>query len=740
MIWNVPAEQSPFFGRSSYLDDIKTKISDGTLVIMGLSGIGKTSLAEEYARRNHKKYQVVWRFNLSKEMDEQMTALAHKLHVYQGNKTALVLKSKEDAGAHVKNLLRTAAFSWLLIFDNAPNVLAATEYLPETHGQKNKHTLVTSLSGRHSDNMITVTHFTDGEAASFLAHYLPNAEQKDIKLLASTLENHPLAMYQAALYIKSTPGMDIPAYVEYFTKHKDEYWRSEKLALGNQPLLYTAIKMSIDRLQKESPEDYTLLVALSLLETSHLDRDIIQKAYRALNDGQMGGFGKILDVALISQGENEVYKIHDYVRDVILKTAPQETLRKAATLDANMFRVLFPENIEDCMDVFEKIPGLSAHMKKLVDHMDLAPSNEMVGVALRLFYYADFIERDFSFTHPLSEKLKIIVDRNSSLDPYLSGVFYNLSGTSKVFAQGVDAAIIDLKRADEFLKKADPVKVRYERVMLLANNLGFFLHWKGDIAAADACLQEAKILQKGHEEIFPQTAICELEAALAMDRGTPEKAIGFMDTELALLKKDPTTYRVDGHFAKSLKGCALLKLADLKECDKKFEEAASLRREAHTVSLDAFKHAVDSADGNDDAEIVGRTLLYLSQSESALGDFHKAEASAKKVLTIFQKEYGTPNRRQAVAHMALGDAYMGQKRHKEALMEYMAAERIFDKISSHKAFDDLSELYLKIVKAYVPFKDREKVWIYHMKHREIFPLDHLRYYQIVRESKKVHLL
>lgn len=59
-------------------------------------------------------------FYLSKEKDEQMTALAHKRHNYQGDKTPFVLKSKEIAPSRVKNLLRTAAFSWLLIFNVAP--------------------------------------------------------------------------------------------------------------------------------------------------------------------------------------------------------------------------------------------------------------------------------------------------------------------------------------------------------------------------------------------------------------------------------------------------------------------------------------------------------------------------------------------------------------------------------------------------------------------------------------------
>ncbi|MFN7365625.1 MAG: hypothetical protein ACK5TR_06760 [Alphaproteobacteria bacterium] len=740
LIWNISTNVGTFLGRSSYLDDIKTKILKGPLVITGPSGIGKTSLVGEYARRNHKKYQVVWLFNLSKGMDEQMTELARKLHAYKGHKTPLVFKKGEDALSYVKTTLRLATFSSLLIFDNAPNLLAATEYIPETHGKKNNHTLVTSLSGRNSDNVMTLTHFTPQEADRFLTHYFPSASKDDLKLLATTLENHPLAMYQAALYIKSTPGMDIPSYVDYFTKHKDEYWRSERIALGTQPLLYTAIKMSIDRLQKERPEDYTLLVGLSLLDTSHLDHTLIQKAYTSLNNGDMGGFGEILDTALISQGEGQVYKIHDYVRDVIIASAPQETLKKAAAMDAKVFLALFPDNIEDCVDVFEKTPGLVGHLKKLVDHMDVSPTNDLFGVALRLFYYTDVIARDYAFAHPFSTKLKNFIDVNLTLDPYLAGVFYSWYGDAKIVPAGVDAAIAEFKRADAFFKKANSEQARYGRVMLLANNLGFFLHYKGDIAAAEACLKEAKRLQEGHEALLPQTAIYELEAVLAQDKGEYARAIDILNHELSLIKDDAVLMRSLGHFAKSLKASALLKLASQRAHEKKQDEATTLYREAHMVSVDARKHAVESLDGKEDEEVVARTLLYLSQSESALGEFHKAEATAKKAIKILDAFYGSPHRRQAVAHMALGDAYMGQKRYKEGLGEYRAAESLYEKIASHRSFDDLSELYLKIVKAAIHLNDRERVHIYQAKHKQTFSTDHPRYFEMIKESKKANLL
>jgi tetratricopeptide (TPR) repeat protein len=736
LLWKVPFDQKDFFGRSKEINTLHKDLESGPVVVTGRSGVGKSAFAAHYARHFHDRYKVIWTLKADQSVEEQMDDFALKLHETFGKKGPLTLKKKGDGRAYVKDLLRTAAFSWLLILDNAPSYAGVTDDLPETHGAKDKHVIVTSLSEREGLGILRLTSLTDAEALAFLQHYLKDARSEDLKALAATLENHPLALLQAAAYINATPGMGVPAYIAFFTENKKAYWASESKALGDQPLLYTAIKLSIDKVKASNPDDYTLLVALSLLDTTHLDKTLIEKMYVNLTKGDMGGFGRLLDVALIAPEGNAAYRIHDYVRSVIIATATPETLKKAATLSATVFHSLFPEKIEECVGVFDQNPRLVVHVKKLLDQLDILPSADMLSLAVRLFYYTSSIERDSSFSFPFSEKLKTLIEKTPTLDPYLSGVFYSWYGDAKIVPAGVDAAITEFKLADEFFKKVDPKSVRYERVMLLANNLGFFLHYKGDIEKADACLQEAKRLQGDYREVFPLAAIHELEAILAIDRGEPEKALHILDRELEILKTDPINYKTDGHFSKSLKACALLKLAAFKEYNNKHDEASNLRKEAYVVSQDSYRHAVESLDGKENDEVVARTLLYLSQSESAIGKFQIAEITARKAINILDTFYGSLHRRQAVAHMALGDALMGQKRYKEALSEYMIAEEVFNKISSHKAFDDMSELYAKIVNVAIILKEAMVAREYALRHLETFPKSHDRFVDIAIQMKK----
>jgi tetratricopeptide (TPR) repeat protein len=204
-------------------------------------------------------------------------------------------------------------------------------------------------------------------------------------------------------------------------------------------------------------------------------------------------------------------------------------------------------------------------------------------------------------------------------------------------------------------------------------------------------------------------------------------------------------YRVDGHFAKSLKACSLLKLAQRKAFDNFEEDAFALRKEALAVSQDAYEHAVASSDGNVDAETIGRTLVYLSQAQTNLGNYRNGEESARRAITIFDKDYSGTHvtRRQGVAHMSLADAYMGQGRYEEARAAYLMAEEIFERISTHKAFDDMSELYEKLVALGLKMGDnvdaRFLVEVYKERHAATFSMEHPRLVKIMANIMSANL-
>ncbi|MBA4119032.1 MAG: hypothetical protein C0514_09110 [Candidatus Puniceispirillum sp.] len=729
---NVPIEDVSFLGRKGELVELKEKLTQGPVIVTGVSGVGKSHLTFAYARKNASKYRVVWVFDASKGVDEQMMDFANKLYALTHNGQQGHFSKKEEASHYVKTLLRTCSFAWLLIFDNALGFSSVKAALPETHGEKGKHVLVSSLSERGATGVLRVEAMTDGEAKTFLRHYLKNASDDEIQHLARLLENHPLALLQAASYINATPNMSVDAYISFFTQNKRDYWESEAKALQGQPLLSTAIKISIDKLKSASPDDYTVLVALSMLNTAKIESSLIEKVFARLGDGAVAGFGRIQDVALISPLGDKTYKIHDYVRDVVLTGADQETLSKAANLNAQALLSLFPKKIEQCTGIFETNPDLYTHMKSLTGYIDdMSPSNA-VEIVIRTLYFSEVIVRDYGYADRHCEKIKKLFDSGLITDPTITGVFYSYYGNAVLTHGTVREALVQSKRAYDAFKKANIEDVRHPLILLLCDNLGFYHHWMGDIKAAQHYLDEAKALYEGQNDLLLEAAIKELDVILKQDRGNFEESFRIANKLSEDLEKDPSMNKMAGHFVKSLMACSLLKIADIKSIDKKYKEAEKLRKEAYEISRNAYARALRSSDGHEDKEIIGRTLVYLSQSQSAMNMHKEAEKSALKAIKILDDDLGRSKviRRQGVAHIALADAYMGQKRYKEAVKEYLFAEDIFVHISSHLSFDDMSELYHKMVIAYIAQNDQMNVRRYALKHQKSFPIDHPRFIDI----------
>ena len=143
-IWGVPLQRDPHFvGRSDLLDTVRAELVQGraaalthtvTQTVSGLGGIGKTSLAAEYAFRFAAEYDVVWWVR-----SEDPTTLASDYAALHRALTGEVCEDQQRAITLVRDWL-SAHGGWLLVFDNAEEVDDVTSYIPGLRG----HVIVTS--------------------------------------------------------------------------------------------------------------------------------------------------------------------------------------------------------------------------------------------------------------------------------------------------------------------------------------------------------------------------------------------------------------------------------------------------------------------------------------------------------------------------------------------------------------------------------------------------------------------
>src|SRR6185312_16329596 len=98
-------------------------------VISGMGGIGKTELATEYIHRNINTYEIIWwiRAEHQDRVREALVRLGQRLQLRQATSDS----ARDRTVAAVLESLQSGPWSsWLLIFDNAANLLDLQKYLP----------------------------------------------------------------------------------------------------------------------------------------------------------------------------------------------------------------------------------------------------------------------------------------------------------------------------------------------------------------------------------------------------------------------------------------------------------------------------------------------------------------------------------------------------------------------------------------------------------------------------------
>jgi tetratricopeptide (TPR) repeat protein len=223
-VWNVPFRRNPdFTGRDELLGSLADRLAGGgtaavTQVLQGAGGVGKTTLAVEYAYRHRGRFDAVWwvRAEEPATLLSDLTDLAAAL--------GLAEASQADQQLTVAAVRRWLADHdrWLLILDNAPDPKHKTggrpplarlvDLVPQVlHGQ----VLVTSrdASWEHHAVLAELEVFRPEEAVAFLMARSGATDEQAAEQVAALLGYLPLALEQAGAYVRET-RMPLATYVD----------------------------------------------------------------------------------------------------------------------------------------------------------------------------------------------------------------------------------------------------------------------------------------------------------------------------------------------------------------------------------------------------------------------------------------------------------------------------------------------------------------------------------------------
>jgi hypothetical protein len=235
-------------GREELLADLDARLAGDAagepsiIALYGLGGAGKTSVAVEYAHRHQAAAGVVWPFPAEDGavLAAEFGRLAGQLGVGGG------LLDRRDPVASVHAVLAAAARSWLLVFDNAPDLESVRAFLPSAGDGL---VLITSQSALWPPGQsVEVPVLGVGAAAGFLTARTGDPDERAAGELATELGGLPLALEQAAAYVHAT-GDTLAGYLASFRQRRLALLRRGEPA-GYDKTVASTWALAFDRLRQ----------------------------------------------------------------------------------------------------------------------------------------------------------------------------------------------------------------------------------------------------------------------------------------------------------------------------------------------------------------------------------------------------------------------------------------------------------------------------------------------------------
>ncbi|MBA0051547.1 tetratricopeptide repeat protein [Streptomyces sp. AJS327] len=202
-VWgDVPLRNTEFTGRDELLNTLQERlVSAGrgaaVCALVGMSGIGKTQVAAEYAYRFSSEYDVVWWINADERgtLRERYSELAPRLGLpAEAGGPGGRIRSLREALRRGEPYRR-----WLLIFDGWEDPEGAADLLPAGAG----HTLITSRNHgwRERADCLAIPGFFRAESTGYLMRRAPRVTAREADEVATEFEDVPLALAQAAAWL-----------------------------------------------------------------------------------------------------------------------------------------------------------------------------------------------------------------------------------------------------------------------------------------------------------------------------------------------------------------------------------------------------------------------------------------------------------------------------------------------------------------------------------------------------------
>ena len=473
--WNIPHRNLGFTGRNEILSALRDKLASGrpaalTQAISGLGGVGKTSLAIEYAYQYAYEYRYIWWVPSEEKpvLESSLVALAETLDLVE-------IKGILDQRKTIEKLRRWLETHdrWLLIFDNVEEPSDIISYLPRT---KTGHVLITSRYaewGRVADST-KVPVFTRDEATLFILDITDSNDDTAAARLAEALGELPLAVEQAAFFIKVN-GISIDEYLDMFHRYHTRLLEADISEIEYPATVATTWEISFKKLTSTNQAATEVLKIFAFLASEAIPRELLlgdgtdpqPSVSLAANDPIIlhSVLSDLRKYSLINVN-GQFFSIHRLVQAVIRDRWVRQSGRWALVAAALIDKKFHFDRDDLC--TWEASAQLLPHALAVSSHRDLDLDDITTGrlfnkAGLYLYERADFFEARDMLKHSYEVNRRVHGDGHEVVATSLNDLGF------------ANQACGDLNASEQAFEHSLSQQSEIMKIAIGRNNLGLIL-------------------------------------------------------------------------------------------------------------------------------------------------------------------------------------------------------------------------------------------------------------------------
>jgi tetratricopeptide (TPR) repeat protein len=622
-LWNVFSSTQKFVGREKVLAQIRDHFQNKSplLCLTGFAGFGKTLTAKRYCECSRDHYQVIWWIDGERDLQEQLKKFSEALTERFPHYVPSTSDFYKNSAKFVFRALEKLPASWLIVFDNMQTSEQIRDMCPQNRAGQAGHILVTSRSNIGWENNLPLP-LLDGQESLALLQAILGKDDAELEKLVPLFQGYPLAIAQAASFIKSHPTMDVARYLQLVSHDKTRLRTREGSFVnqesnvikmnGYEKAIYQAIDMSVKRLKEESPSGFELLkimsflwnkhVPLFLLEQylkDHLCRDDCDEAVRALCKYSFVEYHK----------SSQRFTIHELIQDQVQAQLSDVEKKEIIESLIKTFLPYFQKPRSQIVDFLNQNPNILTHTQKIAGFAKerRLNSSDLLEIRLKELEFTLSGRRDYARGKTLMAELEPEIHKAPAR---FKAIFYTNKTNYYMWKADLSKAIEAGNLALASLDK----KENLEDYLRLLVYLAYVYRNHGDLENAEKSLARIREAQPDFEkDSYIDSIVAYVEGGILYDQGHFSKARDRVRHCIDVSRKSNFSFKSYYHRE-------ILYFLTLNRLER-YQEALT--------EIEDFEKRLATIDVSSDHEIYARLLLAKAQAYLALKDSDKALTCAE---------------------------------------------------------------------------------------------------------------